>query len=702
MALEAAYETPAGRRTAAAEWTAAQLEAERDRWLLWIPVFLGAGIAAYFWLKIEPPLWAAAAATIGAVASVALTRQWPAPFALAIALAASALGFSAAKVATLVSAAPVLERRAGPLDIEAQVLEVEVFPEGARIVAAPRGLGPERVRLRLRRGGPAPDPGEWVRVRAVLMPPPPPVMPGAYDFQRQAWFDRLGAVGFAVGPAKRIDPPPGEERSSWQVAIARLRHAITERILAVLPGGTGGVAAALITGERGPIPAELNEAYRDSGLAHLLSISGIHMSLVAGIAFVAIRAVLALIPPLVLRWNVKKGAAALALVLIVAYTVLSGASVPALRSCLMTGLALLAVMIDRLHLSMRVVAWAAVAVMLVTPSGILGPSFQMSFAAVVALIAFYETFGLRLSAWRAERGPVGRFGFYFAGLALTTVIATLATTPFSVYHFNRFALHGLAANAVAVPLTGFWVMPWAMVACLLMPFGLESWGLTPMGWGVTLINSVAAEVASWPAATIAIRALPPEGLLLVTLGGLWLCIWRRGWRIWGLVPIAAGAATLFLERPPDVILSHDAKAMAVLARDGTYMVSGARSGSLLEETWTRRGGTARGTPWPAPGRSADDSLACDGLGCVYEAHGRKVALVRHAEALKEDCRADLVVSAVPARKLCGRTAAVIDRIDVWRHGAYAVWLAPDRIEIRSVDSWRGERPWVPRRPRFDQ
>lgn len=702
MALEAAYETPAGRPLAAARWLADRFTAERDRWLLWVPVFLGAGIGGYFWLRFEPPLWPAAAILALAAAAAVLARARPLAFALAVAVVAVALGFVAAKIATLAAAAPVLERRIGPVEVEARIVEVDLFPEGARILAAPRGIGLERVRIRLRQGGAVPEPGDWVRVRAVLMPPPPPVMPGAYDFQRQAWFARLGAVGFAVGPAEKIEPPAGEAPAAWRLFVARLRHVMTERILAILPGGTGGVAAALITGERGPIPADLNAAYRDSGLAHLLSISGIHMSLVAGIAFVAIRAILALVPPLVLRWNIKKAAAALALVLIVAYTVLSGASVPALRSCLMTALALLAVMIDRLHLSMRVVAWAAVAVMLATPPDILGPSFQMSFAAVVALVAFYETFGLRLSAWRAERGTIGRFGFYFVGLALTTVIATLATTPFSIYHFNRFALHGLAANAIAVPLTGFWVMPWAMVACLLMPFGVEEWGLVPMGWGVALVNDVAVEVASWPAATIAIGALPPEGLVLMTLGGIWLAIWRRPWRIWGLVPIVVGGATLFLEQPPDVIVSHDAKVMAVLARDGTYMLSGGRSGSLLEETWTRRGGTEAGAKWPKAGRSTDDSLACDALGCIYTARGRQVALLRDAAALVEDCRADLVISPVPARRACGRETKVIDRIDLWRDGAHAVWLAPDRMDIRSVNSWRGDRPWVPRHGRADQ
>jgi len=699
MALEAASDERARTLGTAAKWLRLSFAAERDRWLLWIPALLGLGIGAYFSLRFEPSLWASIVPAGIAAAGVALTARRAALFALSSAVFATLLGFGAAKLATELSAAPVLERRVGPLMVEARVLEVDLLPEGARIVAAPRGLGPERIRLRLLRGGEAPNPGEWIAVRAVVMPPPAPIMPGAYDFQRQAWFDGLGGVGFAVGPVARIDPPAGEGASSWQVSVARLRHGMTERILAVLPGGVGAVAAALITGVRGPIPPELNEAYRDSGLAHLLSISGIHMSLVAGIAFVAIRALLALIPPVALRWNIKKWAAALALLFIVAYTILSGASVPAQRSCLMTGLALVAVMIDRLHLSMRVVAWAAVAVMLITPAGILGPSFQMSFAAVVALIAFYETFGQRLSEWRAERSVIGRFAFYFAGLALTTVIATLATTAFSIYHFNRFALHGLAANAVAVPLTGFWVMPWAMVACLLMPFGLEAWGLVPMGWGVALINGVATEVASWPAATIAIPALPTEGLVAITLGGLWLAIWRRRWRLWGIVPVVVGAGTIFLERPPDVLLSQDAKVIAVLAADGSYMASTVRPGRLVEETWTRRGGTELGPAWPKRGQSADGRLACDTLGCIYEAQGRKVALVRDGQALAEDCHADLVVSAVPARQTCRRHPALIDRIDAWRSGAHAVWLEPDRIRILSVDAERGKRPWVPRRTR---
>jgi competence protein ComEC len=699
MALDAADATPPGRFMAALAVLRAPFEAERDRWLLWLPVFLGSGIGAYFWLTVEPPLWGAVALVAASGLAAGLAARRATLLVLAAATFAASLGFLSAKLAADLAAAPVLERRVGPFRVEARVISVELFPEGARVLAVPRALGPERIRLRLVRGGEAPAPGEWIAVRAILMPPPPPVMPGAYDFQRQAWFERIGGVGFAVGPMERIDAPDGEEPASWRLGVAQLRHLMTQRILAALPPGVGGVAAALITGERGPIPAELNAAYRDSGLAHLLSISGIHMSLVAGIAFVAIRALLALVPPMALRWNIKKWAAALALVFILAYTVLSGASVPAQRSCLMAAIALLAVMIDRLHLSMRVVAWAAVVVMLMTPAGILGPSFQMSFAAVVGLIAFYETFGARLSAWRAARGPLGRFGFYFAALALTSLIATLATTPFSIYHFNRFAVHGLAANALAVPLTGFWVMPWAMVASLLMPFGLESWGLVPMGWGVAAINGIATTVAAWPGATMAIPALPPAGLLAITAGGLWLCVWRRRWRAWGVVPIVLGAATVFLERPPDILFSHDAKVIGVRDRAGGYLFSSSRPSRLLEETWTRRAGTDGGATWPRRGISGDDSLACDPLGCIYEAEGRKAALVLDGMALGEDCRAEVVVSLVPARRACRGHPALVDRIDAWRLGAHAVWLGPAAIRIETVDGWRGERPWVPRRVR---
>ena len=259
--------------------------AERNRWPLWLPVFLGSGIALYFSLSFEPPGWAAALAVALAGAALMLGRTRPVLLLVAVPVAAISVGFAAAKLAAINASAPVLEKRVGPVVVEGRVLEVDMLPEGRRVVMTPRRLGrddeglPARIRLRVTKGEGL-SPGDWFQVRAIVLPPPPPAMPGAFDFQRQAYFDRLGGVGYAIGPAIRIEPPPGRGPAGWRVAIAQLRHAMTERIIAVLPGGTGGVAAALITGEMGPIPAEVNQAFRDSGLAHLLSISGIHMSLV--------------------------------------------------------------------------------------------------------------------------------------------------------------------------------------------------------------------------------------------------------------------------------------------------------------------------------------------------------------------------------------------------------------------------------------
>ncbi len=399
-----------------------------------------------------------------------------------------------------------------------------------------------------------------------------------------------------------------------------------------------------------------------------------------------------------LRYPTKKWAAALALLVTFGYMLLSGATVSSRRSFIMTGLVLLAVLVDRLPLSARGLAYAATAIMLLTPFSVTGPSFQMSFAAVGALIAFYETYRGRLSSWHREAGIVGRIALYALGICITTMVCTVATAPYTIFHFNRFAVFSVAANILAVPITGFWVMPWAMVSCALMPLGLESVGLTPMGWGIELIASIARMVTSWPGAVVVLPSMPLACLLLVTAGGLWLIIWQRRWRLWGLAPICAGLLGIALVRPPDLILSGDAKLIAALAADGTYMLSG-KPQKIDVETWTRRAAASEtGPPFPKRGTSADGALSCDGLGCLYRARDRTVALLRDPQALDEDCRtADLVISPEPTRRRCRSPTPIIDRFDLWRGGAHAIWLDPDRITIETVGTWRGDRPWVPRR-----
>ncbi|HET6223008.1 MAG TPA: ComEC/Rec2 family competence protein [Dongiaceae bacterium] len=686
----------------------ANLLTERDRWALWSPVLLGTGVAAYFALPAEPAPWLGAAGCGLAVALLLACRHRPALVMAGLAGLLISGGFAAAQLRTALVAAPMLTRDLDRANVTGRIREVELLPKGQRIVldqvtiaGVAAAATPARVRVTLNGDRTLLLPGQTVRLRAKLGPPSPPVALGAFDFQRAAYFQGIGATGFSYGSAQLA---AAESQGDWRTAplawIAGLRQHIAQRILAVLPGPSGAIAVALVTGDQGAIPGPVIDDMRDSGLAHLLSISGLHIGLVAGILFVGLRAALAAVPRLALYQPIKKWAAAAALVGTLFYVLLAGAPVPAERAYVMTGIVLLAVIVDRSALSMRTVAWAAMIVLLLHPDALVGASFQMSFAAVVALIAIYETTERLRLRWRAQAGPILRRGYYLGGLAVTSLIATAATTPYAIYHFNRFAGYGVIANMIAVPLTGFWVMPWAVMALLLMPFGLERLALVPMGWGNDGIIAIAHIVADWPGAAVPVPAMPIAGLLLITFGGLWLCLWLRRWRLLGLPAIAAGFACIVLELPPNVLVSESGSLIAWRGPDGGLLLSSRRAGRFEAEKWLGRAGEDAETAavW-SPDDAAWDWLACDSLGCIYRAAGRVVAIDRAAEALAEDCAAaDVVISLEPVRRPCA-AGLVIDRFDLWREGAHALWIDADgALRVQSVNALRGNRPWVARPP----
>lgn len=677
--------------------------AERDRWLLWLPVMVAAGVALYYALPMEPPLWPA-----GALMAVAGAAAWGlrrhAAFALmAVALGAGGGGFAAAKLRTLSVAAPILQRDLGPVAVEGRVIAAEPGEAGGRIVlAAPRiarlsaETTPERIRLRLSRTDSLPPVGSTVRARAMLLPPTPPAMPGAFDFGRHAYFARIGAVGYTFGRVTILEAKPSE--AGWFAGagerIAALRLAIHARVMAVLPqrtkdDATGAMTAALLQGEQSAIPRSVMDSMRDAGLAHLLAISGFNVALVAGALFVSLRLLFAAMGPLALYWPTKKWAAALTILGIFAYTLITGASLPTLRSFLMTAVVLIAVMLDRTAISLRLVMAAGLALILVAPESLLGASFQMSFAAVIALIAAYEASRAWARRQRAEGGSLRRVWLYAGGIVATSLIAGLATAPFAAFHFNRFAVYQLVANMIAVPLTAIWIMPWSLLVYLLMPFGLEEIALVPMSWGVEALIELSRRVASWPDAVLLLPSLSQSGLALVTLGGLWLCLWRRRWRYAGVPVILLGLASLATVRPPDLLVAAEPGLFAVRGADGDLQfASGSAAGqAFLRDVWRRRS---------AAFASGDDAarLRCDALGCIYQAQGHTVALLRDDAALAEDCReADVVVSwgaLWPAR--C-RGPRLLDRRTLTANGTHALWLTPEGVAIATVREERGRRPW---------
>ena len=538
-------------------------------------------------------------------------------------------------------------------------------------------------------------PGDRITVRAIVMPPLSPAAPGAFDFPRLAWFQSLGAVGFTIAAPRLVAPHGGgADGKTMAIRITVLRQSMSERIRAVIGGDAGAVAAALMTGDRGAISEEVLGAMRDSGLAHLLAISGLHVGLLAGVLFFFVRGGLALIEPVALRYPIKKWAAVVAIAGAFLYLLATGATVPTQRAFIMTGIVLLAVLLDRAAISMRLVAFAALVILVAAPEAILGPSFQMSFAAVVALIAVYELRGDHLSGWRGHAALGRKLALYGGGILLTTLVASLATTPFAVFHFNRFVSYGMAANLLAVPITALWIMPWATAAYVLMPFGLEGLALAPMGWGIDVVLWVARTVAGWPGAVALLPALPMWALALTAGGGLWLCLWRRRWRFAGAAGIVAGMAALMTYQGPDILIDGDAKQIAVREDGGGLRVSGRRT-SFVAETWLRRDGLGEALVWPTRRAPGGASFRCDAVGCIAKVSGATVAPAHRPEALAENCRqADVVVSLVPVRGACPSAGLVIDRFDVWRQGAHAIWLTGDGPIVRTAGQSRGNRPWV--------
>lgn len=685
-------------------------EAERGRWSPWLAVAFGGGVAAYFALPAEPPLWVGLASTLGLAAAAAWTwrRGWTVAVVL-LALAVLSAGLAVAQGRAWSVAGPVIDRALGPVTVSGRVVAAEPQGRAWRLTLADLEVErlsaartPSRVRLRVQ-GLEAPPPhGSRISLRARLLPPPAPAVPGGYDFGRQAWFAQIGAVGFAVSRPEMLALPPPGPGQRLAAGLEDLRQTVAHRLRDGIGGAAGGVAAALVTGQRGAVPDDVVTAYRDSGLAHLLAISGLHMGLAAGIVFVSLRALIALVPPLALRVNGKKAAAIGALGGITLYLALSGGNVPAQRAFVMTAVVLGAVLIDRAPLTFRVLAVAAVAVLLWRPDAVVGASFQLSFAAVAGLVAAYEILAPRLTRWRAvAAGPFGALGraaaVYTMGILVSTVVSTVATAPFTAAHFNTIPAYGPVANLAAMPLVAGWIMPGLVAAVMLMPLGLDGIAYAILRPGLEAVEWVARTVSGWEGAVWSTPPVPAAALAVASLAGLWLCLWRGPWRFWAVPVMVAALAVPWLMPRPDVLVAGDGRLVAVRSGDGVVLSPG-RADSFARAVWQERHGVGAGTwgPHGLDGGAAGVDLRCDSRGCVYQvADGRRVAIIRDPAAVREDCAAaDVVVVTVSARTRRCSAPLVVTLRDLRRDGAHVVYLEPDgAVRMETVAAWRGNRPW---------
>lgn len=675
-----------------------------DRHFLWTPVAFGLGAAAYLETRIEPAAWALAGLAILLGSAWWVGRRWNAPAMVVIALslaASGAAGTLAAKLRSDRVAAPVITGERVVRRLEGFVVDV-VSPGagGQRLVIAPvsiSGLAPDQTprRVRVTIGENAtPAPGQAIRVRAMLGPPPPPAAPGAYDFARDAWFDSIGGVGFTIGQIDIVglDPPPIRLRLA--MAVNAFRWSLAQRLFAQMGPTSGGVGAAMVTGHEAWITETQTEVMRSSGLAHILSISGLHMAIVGGFVFVAVRLGVAAWPWLALRAPGKKIAASAGLVAVIGYLVVSGAPPPAERAAITASVAFLAILFDRRAITLHGLALAALLILLLNPETAGEPGFQMSFAATAALVALAEAWPRpvrEISTPWWIRAPQAMVTWLAASVA-ASLVAGLATAPFAMQHFNQVAVWGLPANLVVAPLSSFVIMPFLAIGAVLEPVGLGEPFLALAGWGVDAMLAVANAFASAHGAQRVVASAPSQILVVAFLGLMILCLWKGRLR-WIGAPLALSVALWPKPAPPDAWIAADGATAAVRSGDAAVLLrtDAKRFGA---ELWARR----RGLEPAAWGLYACDRRICaPGSGAPVRlalAWSRKTP---DPEVLSGLCvQSEIVVLRGPAPlrtpPLCADTILLTGE-DFARLGAAELYRRHDGWRIVWAQPLRGERPW---------
>ena len=696
----------------------AVLEIEARRLFLWVPVCAGTGVVLYMTADHEPAFWAIALLFSLSAAAAWLSRHRPWLFGLSLATAAIFAGMGSAGWRTMRIAAPVLDR-VRIVTVVGHVEQVDLRREGARIVLridTAEGLAPEatpyRVRVTTKRD-PGFEAGAYISTKARLLPPSRASLPGGYDFARDAFFARIGAVGSLLGKAE-IKPPPVPPGliQSLHMSIDRMRNVLARRVAASVEGDAGAIAVAMVTGKRDFLTEEARELVREAGIFHIITISGVQMTLVAGILFFFARFSLALIPGFALRYPIKKWAAIFAMTGAVAYDIMTGSRVGTERALFMTMIMLTAVIVGRPALTMRNLALAAIVVIAFEPEAIMGASFQLSFAAVAALVAVYEARVARMvanasaghaaSMWQPQRSsfafdPISlaqRFGHWIRDMGLATLCATAATASFMAYDFHELSPYVLIGNPLTLTLIEFFAVPGALIGSVLYPIGLDGPVWAYVGMGIRMVLEVARWIAAAPGSTIHLADFAPWSIAFLAMAVLCVVIWRTWTMRLTAVPFALiGLGGTLMGQKFDIVVPPNAESVAVRGDDGRLSVIGRRPNAFATEQWLRADGD---------GRKASSVTAgtCDKLACVGTMMGgRSVSVIYDRAAFAEDChRVDIIVTTEYVPSYC-QPKFVITRKNLDAAGAVAIRMHGGDFEIMTARSKTEDRPWSPLRAR---
>jgi competence protein ComEC len=682
------------------DWLSRAVAAQQGRMVVWAPVFLACGIWIYFNVSGEP----AFIAELGVIAASVLALVFLRRFTVAVVVALVLLGFGLAKMRQMTVASPLLLGPVASSEISGFVADADNKGGQRRVLVIelqsatniPDGEMPRRVRISSL-DAPTALIGDFVRFTVRLTPLPRPVMPGGFDFGRDLYFQSIGAMG------RNVTPPVFEYRPvPWKFAerrfFHRLRSVMGAHITAAIPGPIGAFANSIVTGERAAIPADMNTSLQISGLAHIISISGLHMSLVAGGVFWVMRAFLALFPAIALNYPIKKWAAVAALIVGLIYMLLADSGSATERSYIMIAVMFFAILVDRPAVSLRNLALSALIILVVTPEEAMGASFQMSYLAVMGIIAFFEQWNNRPTDMRAvARSRMMRLVHstwkVAVGSILTTIVAGGLSSIAAVYHFGRLSPYSPVANALALPIADLLVMPAAMLGVLMMPFGMDYWPFKLVEQGLSATMWISDTVASWPYAN---RIMPHPALFGVSMmvaGAFLLCLLNGRVRWVGATLICGGAYFGQATDRPFLLVDDRASTIAILDEAQNYVLADAAKGKFSSEKWLQSNGQMETTDASAarPGWTCAEGM------CFSDLASSSVGFLHTPAGPDWTCPpVEIVVADFPLRGACPDAKLRVDRFDVWRNGAFAIFGKGGELRVETVVGVQGDRPWVVR------
>ena len=692
------------RRPAVAKWRLSALfasaesllEREREVLPLWWVVAFGVGIA--LWLVLPGPDSWRAALLVSAGSAVA---AWLVPGRSGRTMLggslAVALGLGLVWLRSDLTDAPRITRPAiATFDATVAAADPLVARRSIRLLVRPADPSlPPLLRVNVReQDAPAQGlgPGARVRIKGRLAAPMPMPLPGAHDYARDAWFAGIGGTGKALGAVEVLKPATG-------TGLDALRDRLDRHIRAQLDPGTGGIATALVTGDQGALPNDDANAMRRSGLAHLLSVSGLHIAAAIGAAFLLTMRLLALSERLALRINLVLVAAGVGALAGVGYTLLTGMQVPTVRSCIAAVLVLIGIALGREAISLRLIAAAALAVLLVRPEALYGASFQLSFAAVTTLVALYGWPWYKRISEPREDGLTGRLFRNLVGMVVTGLAIEVALLPFALYHFHKAGLYGVAANLVAIPLTTFLIMPLEAAALLFDQLGLGGPLWTATGWSIALLLKLAHAAASAPGSVALLPAMPRWAFAAMVGGGLWLSLWNGRMRLGGFAPIILGAAAALLAPRPDLLVTGDGRHLAIIAEDGTPFLLRERAGDFVRDML----GESAGFDGELPALDDAPGSNCSRDSCVASVQrgGRTWRLLAIRSSQRLDwaeltaacVAADIVVADRRLPRSCRPRWLRLDKTTLARLGGVTIRLAEEPV-IDSVAARIAGHPWA--------